>query len=145
MAPKSSTQEKSSRVALRKKWGRRLGFVFLALLTLEFVVYFGANLFFAGLVRERLQGSSNGVYEIEFNRLHLSLVRRGFFWMESYLRHSIRKKRDQIRSCLNLHWMNSPLQGSGIIFLSRNFPFEKLPLTIPTSACFSRFPWVQSQ
>jgi len=79
MVPKSSIQEKSSKYALRKKWGRRLGFFLLALLTLEFTVYFGANLVLAGLVRERLQASSNGVYEIGFNRLHLSLIRRGIF------------------------------------------------------------------
>lgn len=79
MVPKSSTQEKSSRYALRKKWGRRVGLLFLALLTLEFTVYFGANLFLSGILRERLQQSSNGVYELGFNRLHLSLIRRGVF------------------------------------------------------------------
>ena len=79
MVPKSSTQEKSSRYALRKKWGRRVGLLFLVLLTVEFTVYFGANLFLSGILRERLQQSSNGVYELGFNRLHLSLIRRAVF------------------------------------------------------------------
>ena len=79
MDPKSSTQEKSSRYTLRKKWARRVGFLLLALLTLEFAVYFGSNLFLAGMLRERLQESSNGVYEIGFNRLNFSLIRRGIF------------------------------------------------------------------
>ena len=79
MVPKSSTKEKPSSHASRKKWGRRLGFGLLALLTLEFTVYFGANLFLSGILRDRLQQSSNGVYELGFNRLHLSLIRRAVF------------------------------------------------------------------
>ncbi|MEY3644465.1 MAG: hypothetical protein RLZZ207_1160 [Bacteroidota bacterium] len=76
---KSSTQEKSRRYTLRKKWARRVGFLLLALLTLEFTVYFGSNLFLSRMLRERLQESSNGVYEIDFNRLNFSLIRRGVF------------------------------------------------------------------
>ena len=59
--------------------GKKSGLLLLALLTLEFAVYFGSNLFLAGMLRERLQESSNGVYEIGFNRLNFSLIRRGVF------------------------------------------------------------------
>lgn len=53
--------------------------VILAILLLESIVYFGSNLFLAGIARQKLNESSEGVYEIGFNRFNLSLLRRGFF------------------------------------------------------------------
>jgi len=79
MVPKSAVQEKPKRSASRKKWLRILGVTLLSVLTLEFALYFGSNLLLGSLLRKRLNESFNGVYELDFNRVHLSLIRRGIF------------------------------------------------------------------
>jgi len=79
MVPKSAAQEKPKRSASRKKWLRILGVGLLTLLTLEFALYFGSNLLLGSLFRKKLNESFNGVYELDFNRVHLSLIRRGIF------------------------------------------------------------------
>lgn len=63
---------------LRKKVLRWSLVAVLSLLTLEFLVYFGSNVFLAGIAREEINKSTNGVYQVEFNRFNLSLLRRGF-------------------------------------------------------------------
>ena len=79
MLPKSAAQEKPKRYASRKKWLRILGVSLLSVLTLEFALYFGSNLLLKSLLRKKLNESFNGVYELDFNRLHLSLIRSGIF------------------------------------------------------------------
>jgi hypothetical protein len=79
MVPKSAAQEKPKRSASRKKWLRILGVSIFSVLTLEFALYFGSNLFLGSLLRKKLNESFNGVYELDFNRVHLSLIRRGIF------------------------------------------------------------------
>lgn len=80
MPLKSSSKEKPKKgSASRKKWLRIAGIVLLAILSLEFVLYFGANIFLANRLRQRVNESLNGVYELDFNRVHLSLIRRGIF------------------------------------------------------------------
>ncbi len=75
----SDNQKKHSHHPLRKKILRIVLKSVLAILLLESVVYFGSNLFLAGIARQKLNESSDGVYEIGFNRFNLSLLRRGFF------------------------------------------------------------------
>lgn len=75
----SDNQKKHSYHPLRKKILRLILKGILAILLLESVVYFGSNLFLAGIARQKLNESSDGVYEIGFNRFNLSLLRRGFF------------------------------------------------------------------
>jgi hypothetical protein len=80
MPIKSSSKEKPNKgSASRKKWLRIAGISLLAILSLEFVLYFGANIFLGSILRKRVNESVNGVYELEFNRVHLSLIRRGIF------------------------------------------------------------------
>lgn len=69
---KTLTAHPFRKIVLR---GFLIGLLFL--LFLEFVVYFGSNLFLSGIVRDKLNTATNGVYEIGFNRLNLSLIRRG--------------------------------------------------------------------
>ncbi len=80
MPLKSSTKEKLKKgSASRKKWLRIAGIALLVILSLEFFLYFGANIFLGSLIRKRVNESLNGVYELDFNRVHLSLIRRGIF------------------------------------------------------------------
>ena len=79
MVPKSNSQEKPKRSLLRKKWLKLFGILVLSILTLEFLLYFGSNLLLKEQFRKRLTTSFNGVYELDFNRVHLSLLRRGVY------------------------------------------------------------------
>lgn len=53
--------------------------VVLAVLFLEFVVYFGSNIFLAEYARQKVNEATEGVYLVEFNRINFSLIRRGVF------------------------------------------------------------------
>ncbi|MFC3878913.1 hypothetical protein ACFOSV_01935 [Algoriphagus namhaensis] len=64
---------------LRKKVLRVVIGLLLAILFLEFTVYFGSNLFLANWARNKVNEATSSVYSIDFNRLNISLVRRGIF------------------------------------------------------------------
>ncbi|WP_157359848.1 hypothetical protein [Algoriphagus mannitolivorans] len=51
----------------------------MALLFLEFVAYFGSNIFLARYAQRKINEATKEVYLIDFNRFNLSLLRRGFF------------------------------------------------------------------
>ncbi len=53
--------------------------VVLSLLFLEFVVYFGSNIFLKEFAQRKINEASKEVYLIDFNRFSFSLIRRGFF------------------------------------------------------------------
>lgn len=51
----------------------------LSLLFLEFIVYFGSNLFLTKFAQRKISEATGNIYEIDFNRFSFSLLRRGFF------------------------------------------------------------------
>jgi hypothetical protein len=72
-------REKNFTHPIRKKiirWGM-IGV--LSLLFLEFVVYFGSNLFLSKFAQRKINEATGNIYEIDFNRFSFSLLRRGFF------------------------------------------------------------------
>ncbi len=71
--------QKDNRNPFKKKVLRWFMFGFLAILFLEFVVYFGSNLFLADWARKKINEATQGVYLVEFNRVNFSLLRRGVF------------------------------------------------------------------
>ncbi len=70
---------KKSAHPIRKKIIKWFMIVFLSLLFLEFIVYFGSNLFLSNWARNKINDATDDVYNIEFNRLNFSLLRRGIF------------------------------------------------------------------
>jgi hypothetical protein len=64
---------------IRKKIIKWVMIGFLFLLFLEFIVYFGSNLFLSSWARNKINDATENVYNIEFNRLNFSLFRRGIF------------------------------------------------------------------
>ncbi|SDC99698.1 protein of unknown function [Algoriphagus faecimaris] len=72
-------KEKLTRHPLRKKILRVLTFIFLGILFLEFVIYFGSNLLLVNWTRNKINEATAGVYQVDFNRLNFSLIRRGVF------------------------------------------------------------------
>jgi len=131
MVPKSAAQEKPKRSASRKKWLRILGVGLLAVLTLEFAVYFGSNLFLGSLLRKKLNESFNGVYELDFNRVHLSLIRRGIFLEGTVLKpvHPERARADQDLFEFTLDEL--AFTGLGFNFFEQKLSFRKIALDNP--------------
>lgn len=72
-------RDKISNHPLRRKVVKVLMVLFLGLVFLEFLVYFGSNLFLVNWTRTKLNEATGGVYQIDFNRLNFSLIRRGVF------------------------------------------------------------------
>ncbi|MDN3204839.1 hypothetical protein [Algoriphagus sediminis] len=64
---------------LRKSVLRVVIGILLAVLFLEFIVYFGSNLLLANWARRKVNEASSEIYTIDFNRLNISLIRRGVF------------------------------------------------------------------
>lgn len=61
---------------------RALKFVFgfvLFILFIEFIVYFGSNFILLNWTRLKINEATGGVYQVEFNSLNFSLLRRGVF------------------------------------------------------------------
>lgn len=54
-------------------------FTFLAILFLEFVVYFGSNLLLSSWARSKINEAAKDIYLVDFNRVRFSLLRRGVF------------------------------------------------------------------
>jgi hypothetical protein len=63
----------------RKKILKWVMFAFLGLLFLEFIVYFGSNLFLSNWARTKINDATSDVYNVEFNRINFSLLRRGVY------------------------------------------------------------------
>lgn len=71
--------DKNLRHPLRKKllkWGL---IVFLSVLFLEFLFYFGSNFLLKNWAQRKLNQATNNVYVVDFNRVYFSLIRRGVF------------------------------------------------------------------
>lgn len=75
----SGNREKHSAHPIRKKFLRWGMIGILSLLFLEFVVYFGSNIFLSKFAQRKINEASGNVYSIDFNRFSFSLLRRGFF------------------------------------------------------------------
>ncbi len=131
MVPKSAAQEKPKRSASRKKWLRIGGAILLSLLTLEFAVYFGSNILLGSLLRRKLNDSFNGVYDLDFNRVHLSLIRRGIFLEGTVLRplHPERARADQDLFEFTLDEL--AFTGLWFNFFDQKLSFRKIALDNP--------------
>jgi hypothetical protein len=64
---------------LRRKALRIVLRIVLILLSIEFVVYFGSNFFLLQYAQRKINEATNEVYTVDFNRINLSILRRGFF------------------------------------------------------------------
>ena len=72
-------RDKHSKHPFRKKILRWVMFTFLAVLFLEFIIYFGSNLVLSNWARRKINEAAKDVYLVDFNRVRFSLLRRGVF------------------------------------------------------------------
>jgi len=129
---------KHSRHPLRKRILRGLMFTLLALLFLEFLVYFGSNLFLRNWVGRKLNEATKDVYNVEFNRVYFSLIRRGVF-MDGIIMKPVSPHEDNQRKALfdlsvdevalrNL-WFNF---SEGVLYIGRvTFDNPNIHLDLP--------------
>lgn len=75
----ASPHQKHSSHPVRKKIIRVVTVIFMTLLFLEFLVYFGSNIFLSKWAERKINEATNEVYLVEFNRFNFSLLRRGIF------------------------------------------------------------------
>ena len=75
----SGNHQKHSLHPARKKIIRVVTIIFMTLLFLEFLVYFGSNIFLSKWAERKINEATKEVYLIEFNRFNFSLLRRGIF------------------------------------------------------------------
>lgn len=71
--------QKHSLHPARKKIIRVVTIIFMTLLFLEFLFYFGSNIFLSKWAERKINEATKEVYLIEFNRFNFSLLRRGIF------------------------------------------------------------------
>ncbi len=75
----SGNHQKHSLHPARKKIIRVVTIIFMTLLFLEFLVYFGSNIFLSKWAERKINEATKEVYLVEFNRFNFSLLRRGIF------------------------------------------------------------------
>ena len=75
----SGNHQNHSLYPARKKIIRVVTIIFFTLLFLEFLVYFGSNIFLSKWAERKINEATKEVYLIEFNRFNFSLLRRGVF------------------------------------------------------------------
>jgi hypothetical protein len=128
---KSGKREKNFAHPIRKKilrWGM-IGV--LSLLFLEFLVYFGSNLFLSKLARQKINEATENIYEIDFNRFSFSLLRRGFF-MDGIVMQPINpdiRKEDQALFDMKLDQI--AFTGLWYNFFDKNFTIGKIYIDNP--------------
>ena len=132
MPLKSNSKEKPKKgSASRKKWLRIAGIALLVILSLEFVFYFGANIFLGSQIRKRVNESLNGVYELDFNRVHLSLIRRGIFLDGIVMKPIHPEKAAADQKLFELTLDELAFTGLWYNFFERKLSFRKIGLDNP--------------
>lgn len=127
----SEKREKNFAHPFRKKiirWGM-LGI--LSLLFLEFIVYFGSNLFLSEFAQRKINEATENIYEIDFNRFSFSLIRRGFF-MDGIVMKPINpeiRKEDQVLFDMKLDQI--AFTGLWYSFFEKNFTIGKIYIDNP--------------
>jgi hypothetical protein len=128
---KSEKREKNTTHPFRKKiirWGM-LGI--LSLLFLEFVVYFGSNLFLTKFAQRKINEATGNIYEIDFNRINFSLIRRGFFMDGIVMRPIDPDTRKEGQALFDMKLDQIAFTGLWYSFRKKNFTIGKVYIDNP--------------
>lgn len=103
----------------------------LSILFLEFLVYFGSNLFLSKLAQRKINEATENIYQIDFNRFSFSLLRRGFFMDGIVMRpvNDTLRKTDQTLFDIKLDQV--AFTGLWYSFLDKNFTIGKIYIDNP--------------
>lgn len=116
---------------IRKKIVRILMIIFLSILFLEFLVYFGSNLLLSNWTRQKINESTKGVYEVDFNRVNFSLIRRGLFLDGIILKPVNSRMDNQDQALFDLYLDQLAIKSLWYSFSSGVFSIGKIELDNP--------------
>ncbi|SEF52810.1 hypothetical protein [Algoriphagus boritolerans] len=103
----------------------------LSILFLEFIVYFGSNLFLSKFAQRKINEATENIYQIDFNRFSFSLLRRGFF-MDGFVMRPINpeiRKEDQALFDIKLDQIS--FTGLWYSFSQKNFTIGRIYIDNP--------------
>jgi hypothetical protein len=128
----SGKREKHFAHPVRRKILRIGMIAVLSLLFLEFILYFGSNIFLKNYAQRKINEATEDVYIIDFNRFSFSLVRRGFFLDGIVLRavHPENRKADQTLFDATLDQI--AFKNLWFDFFDRKFTIGKIYIDNPT-------------
>lgn len=129
MSPKE--REKHLRHPFRKRILKAVLSIFLALLFLEFIVYFGSNLLLTNWARKTINEATSEVYQIDFNRINISLIRRGVFLDGIIMKPNERVEGSENQTLFDLSLDQLALKGSWYSVTENNFYLGKLEFDNP--------------
>lgn len=127
----SGKREKHSTHPIRKKilrWGM-IGL--LSLLFLEFVVYFGSNIFLSKFAQRKINEATQNVYLIDFNRFSFSLLRRGFFLDGIVMKPVNPEGRKEDQALFNITLDQIAFRGLWYDFFENKFTIGKIYIDNP--------------
>ena len=115
----------------RKKMLRWALVSLLSVLFLEFVLYFGSNIFLSRFAQRKINEATGNVYLIDFNRFNFSLIRRGFFMDGIVMKpiHPESRKADQALFKITLDQI--AFRGLWYSFFDRQFTIGKIYIDNP--------------
>lgn len=104
----------------------------LILLLLEFLLYFGSNIFLSRYAQRKINEATHDVYVVDFNRFNFSLIRRGFFLDGLVLQpiNSDLKNEDQALFDIKLDQVG--FSGLWFDFFEKEFTIGKIYLDNPS-------------
>lgn len=129
MSPKK--REKHLRHPFRKRILKAVLSIFLALLFLEFIVYFGSNLLLNNWARQTINEATSEVYQIDFNRINISLIRRGVFLDGIVMKPNERVEGSDNQTLFDFSLDQLALKGSWYSVTENNFYLGKLEFDNP--------------
>lgn len=103
----------------------------LWLLFLEFIVYFGSNLFLSQFAQRKINEATDNIYEIDFNRFSFSLLRSGFF-MDGIVMKPINSEiRKDNQTLFDIKLDQIAFTGLWYSFFENNFTIGKIYIDNP--------------
>ncbi|TDQ13786.1 hypothetical protein DFQ04_3510 [Algoriphagus boseongensis] len=117
---------------LRKKIVGIILRLILVLLFLEFVLYFGSNIFLSKYAQRKINEATKEVYEIDFNRINLSLLRRGVFMDGLVMKPVDSRIPDENQALFDFTLDQVGLSGFWFDFSEKEFTISKIYLDNPS-------------
>ncbi|HSF55234.1 MAG TPA: hypothetical protein VLA71_15880 [Algoriphagus sp.] len=127
----SGKKEKHFAHPVRKKilrWGM---ISLLSLLFLEFIFYFGSNIFLKKYAQRKINEATENIYIVDFNRFSFSLIRRGFFLDGIIMQPVNLENRKQDQALFDMTLDQIAFRGLWYDFFEKEFTIGKIYIDNP--------------
>ncbi|MBN7802601.1 hypothetical protein J0A67_17125 [Algoriphagus aestuariicola] len=116
----------------RRKILRIAMIVVLSFLFLEFLVYFGSNIFLRKYAQQKINEATEDVYLVDFNRFSFSLIRRGFFLDGIVMKPVNPKNRKEDQALFEVTLDQIAFRNLWYNFFDKKFTIGKIYIDNPT-------------